>query len=159
MLCPEVTAIFTQLGFPLLPRLSWHAHRGGAGHPQPVTGAEVHTDVGKPLCAVSESEWTLTADIRGCRVASGVGGLLPIRYCCAHIENLFHRGWSVLVKTLILVSTLHLRNLSSSLGAEPNCLFWVKESCVETCQIYSHGDPSHSHCRQVLWAAAQFPCP
>lgn len=110
------------------------------------------------LYAVSEFARPLTADgeVPGSR---GAAGLLPIQtLLCTH-RKLVSQGWSVLVKTLILVSTLHLRILSSSLGAEPNCLFFgVKESCVETCQIYSHGAPSHAHCRQV-WAAAQFPCP
>lgn len=71
-----------------------------------------------------------------------------------YIEKLFNRGWNVLVKIFISVSTFHLRRLSSTLGAGANYIVQVKESCVDMCQIYSHGDTSHSH---HGWCSRQLP--
>lgn len=76
-----------------------------------------------------------------------------------HAEKLFNRGWSVLERIFILVSTFHLRNLSSFLGAGPSDIVQDKESCGDTCQVYSCGDISHSHYGLVLQAGAQLPCP
>lgn len=102
----------------------------------------------------------MRADIRGCWVASlSLVIYTEYRNCHVYIEKLFNRDWSVLVKTFISVSTFHLRNLSSTLGAGPNYIVQVKESCVEMCQIYFHGDTSHSHYGLMLQAAAGLPHP
>lgn len=102
----------------------------------------------------SSIQFLMIAGIRGCWVASLTLVIYSeYRNCHVHIEILFNRGWSVLVRIFVLVSTFHLRSLSSALGAGPNYIVKVKESCVDMCQIYSRGDTSHSHYGLVLQAA------